>query len=452
MTLLALRQLVHRFLPSDVRLRRARLFTGTAFLALGSNSVVGLISVPLALHYLGPERYGMWLTISGLVAMLSFADFGLGNGVLTQVANAYGRDAAHELREIASSGLAALALLALTLLLLCAFTVPWLNWAAIFNVHSPRALSEAAPALAVFLACFVCTIPLAIVQKIQQGLQRGYVSNLWVIAGSITSLVALLLALHANAGLPALILALTGVPMLFLALNFIVSLYGRDRLARPSLAAVRWGNIRNISGIGLQFLVLQVCAAVLNGADALILAQLLGPESVAEYGVVARLFGLIAQLTSLQVQPLWPAYGEAAARRDWLWITSTYRRSLVSCVTLAGVFAMALVATHKLLLGWWVGPGFHAALSLVVALGVWKTVEAAGNATAMLLNGAQVLRLQIVIAVVSTVAALVLKVWLVKRVGISGVVWASIVAYLGFTLVPYYFVVRATLVRLRAGA
>ena len=452
MSIPALRDLARRCLPADARLRRARLFTGTAFVALGTNAVVALIAVPLTLHFLGPERYGMWLTISGLVAMLSFADLGLGNGVLTQVANAFGRDAAAEIREITSSGVAALCLLALALLLLCALGWPWLDWAAVFNVHSRRALVEAGPAVAVFIGCYACTIPLAIVQKVQQGVQRGFASNLWVIAGSCASLLALLLALHARAGLPVLILALTGVPAAVLGLNFIVVLYGRDRSARPSLQAVSRRRIRDISGIGLQFLLLQICAAVLNGADALILAQLLGPESVAEYGVIARLFGLIAQVTSLQVQPLWPAYGEAKARHDWSWIAATYRRSLLTCVAVAGALSLTLLLAHRLLLKLWVGTEYHAAITLVCALAVWKTVEAAGNATAMLLNGTQVLRVQMLIAVASTAAALLMKVWLVKLIGISGVVWASTIAFAVFTLVPYVFVVRRTLRALRADA
>ena len=46
-----------------------------------------LISVPLTLHYLGPERYGMWMTISSLAALLAFADLGIGNGMLNAIAD-----------------------------------------------------------------------------------------------------------------------------------------------------------------------------------------------------------------------------------------------------------------------------------------------------------------------------------------------------------------------------
>ena len=50
-----------------------------------------LISVPLTLHYLGAERYGMWMTLSAFSLLLSFTDFGIGNSVLTAVSKLAGR-------------------------------------------------------------------------------------------------------------------------------------------------------------------------------------------------------------------------------------------------------------------------------------------------------------------------------------------------------------------------
>ena len=59
------------------RHRRVALTAGAAALAKLLSVGTALISVPLTLHYLGAERFGMWITISSLIAMLSFADFGI---------------------------------------------------------------------------------------------------------------------------------------------------------------------------------------------------------------------------------------------------------------------------------------------------------------------------------------------------------------------------------------
>ena len=41
-----------------------------------------LVTVRLTLKYLGNERFGLWMTISSVLAMAAFADFGVGIGVL----------------------------------------------------------------------------------------------------------------------------------------------------------------------------------------------------------------------------------------------------------------------------------------------------------------------------------------------------------------------------------
>ena len=49
--------------------------------------------MPLTVHYLGAERYGVWLTISSLLTWMSMTDFGLaGNALVNVLAEASGKD------------------------------------------------------------------------------------------------------------------------------------------------------------------------------------------------------------------------------------------------------------------------------------------------------------------------------------------------------------------------
>ena len=86
------------------------------------------VTVPLTLNYLGDERYGMWMTMSSLVAMLGFADLGVGNGLVNAVSRAFGRNDRREAAECVSSaffGLAAIASLGLLVFVLVCPVVPW---------------------------------------------------------------------------------------------------------------------------------------------------------------------------------------------------------------------------------------------------------------------------------------------------------------------------------------
>jgi DNA methylase len=65
--------------PGRERYRRASLSASTSFVAQALNIVISLVSVPLTLRYLGQERYGVWLTISSLLAWVARLVMGRGH-------------------------------------------------------------------------------------------------------------------------------------------------------------------------------------------------------------------------------------------------------------------------------------------------------------------------------------------------------------------------------------
>lgn len=88
---------------SKERHQRIALAALTSMATKGVALLTMLISVPLTVSYLGAERYGLWMTISLVIAILVFADLGLGNGLLNAVSEANGRDDREAAREYMSS-------------------------------------------------------------------------------------------------------------------------------------------------------------------------------------------------------------------------------------------------------------------------------------------------------------------------------------------------------------
>ena len=76
---------------SQERYRRAALTMLSSLAARSVSILTVLISVPLTLGYLGVERYGLWMTISSVIAMLVFADR-IQRHVFKSVDEQYGRN------------------------------------------------------------------------------------------------------------------------------------------------------------------------------------------------------------------------------------------------------------------------------------------------------------------------------------------------------------------------
>ena len=54
----------------------------------GGNVLVGLLLVPLTLHFVSSETYGIWLALSSIVAWFSFFDIGINNGLKNRLTEA----------------------------------------------------------------------------------------------------------------------------------------------------------------------------------------------------------------------------------------------------------------------------------------------------------------------------------------------------------------------------
>lgn len=418
--------------------------------ARGINLLTILISVPLTLHYLGVERYGMWMTLSAFALLLSFTDFGISNSVLTEVAKCAGRDDQTGLRRQIASAYAAMALIALAFLAILAALYGVIDWPALFNVTDPLARTEAGPAAAAFFAILALTAPIALIYRIQLGLQQGFRATVWQGAASLASLIALVLAMLFEASLLWLVVALAGAPLLVAAINAL-DFFARQRPdLRPRRGDIHLGAMQQLSTNGALFLILQVCAAILFQSNAIIIAQMFGAGAVAAFAVPERLFSVIGILLSLALAPLWPAYGEAVARGDLSWVRRTLRRSLIVSGLGAALLAAVFVAAGPQLLHWWVGNAVSPPFSLLIALGIWKVIESLGSAVAMFLNGVNEIMVQVIFALLTAAASIGLRIWWAPIYGLTGVVAGTIVAYLVFAVPFLGYAIRHAMARIAA--
>jgi O-antigen/teichoic acid export membrane protein len=395
-----------------------------------------LITVPLTIRYLGKERFGLWMTISSVLAMAAFADFGIGNGILNSISDAYGKDDRDTIRHVVSSGLVVLSAIGGILLAAFLCLYPFVSWGDFFRVSTPLARAEAGPAIIVFAVCFALNVPLAAVQRVQMGLQESYLIGLWQTFGAAMSLGGVVIGLRMHAGLPMLLAAIAGAPVLAAALNLAQFFEFKERDLRPRWRMVSYKHVRRIAALGGLFFVLQLVVAIAFSADGFIVARWLGAVAVPDYTIPQRMFSLISIVVAMMVSPLWPAYGEAIARGDIRWVQRTLSRSLLLVFAGASVASGALFLLSHRLIFWWVGPHITPSTLLLLGLAVWTVLDCCGSTLSMFLNGATIMRFQIVVASLFGIACVTAKVSLVGRYGIAAVPWSTISTYVLFNVLP----------------
>ena len=310
---------------SKERYRRAGLTATSSLISRGLLALVSLVSVPLTISYLGKERYGMWIAINVLLTWAVVADFGIGRGLLNQLSDAMGKEDRVAARRAVSTALIALTLLALLflgILIPLAFLLPW---GPILNITDLRLLEEAPTTVAAVFLVFILGFPLGAVSHIYSALQRGYVANLFTMAGSVMSLVSLLVVIRLELGLPYLVLALGGVSVLAKVLNLAWALKS-ERWLSPRLALFDAASVRSLTRLSTPLFVYQVGAVLVTEMQALVLAHTQGLEVVADYGVLQKVLTIPAFVVGIIEAPFGPALREAFARGDRAWLSSAFWR------------------------------------------------------------------------------------------------------------------------------
>lgn len=429
---------------SQERYRRVVLSTLTSAIAKGISLLTTLISVPLTLHYLGTERYGLWMTISSVTTLLGFADLGIGNGLLNAVAEADGKDSREAAQKSVSSSFYILLAIAGVILVAFFSLYSFIPWPRLFNVSTELAASESGPAIAVFVTCFAISIPFGTVQRVQMGYQEGFVSNLWQSAGNLLGLVGVLVGVYLRAGLPWLVLAMTGGPLLATLFNWLDQFLRARPWLMPRMGYFEWTSARKIAGIGAVFLLLQVMTLITGASDNLVIAQVLGNSAVAGYAVVQKMFS-IAALSQIFIVPLWPAFGEAMARSDYAWARRTLKRALLVSLGLSAVVALPMFLFGKPIIAVWVGTDMVPSTALLAGFTLWTLMGCYGGVMSTFLNSGPWVRRQAIFYSVAGISALVLKVVLAHTWQVAGVVWASVIAFSLFYVVPAWLLAQSIL-------
>lgn len=430
------------------RLRRVTATAGASALAALVQLGAGLVVVPLSLGYLGSERYGLWMTVTSLTAMLAFADFGMGNGLLNAIASADGSDDDAEAAAATSSAVFLLTALAALLAGLFWMSYPFVAWERLLNAASPALAGDARLVVAVTIMCAIASLPLGTSQRVQMGYQEGFLNGAWNAGGSLLGLLALAIAINHRASLPWLVLCLAGAPVVALAGNSLALFRYRRPVLWPRWRLVSSKTMSHLLGVGVLFFAIQLAGAVGYQLPVLAIARLLGPSQVTNFSVPLRLFMVMPALMGFFLTPLWPAYREALARGDVPWVKRAVRVSLGVCVALNAAWGLALIFYGNALLHWWVGPRVVAPLGLRIGLALWGALTGLGGPFAMFLNGAGALRFQAACAWLMAAASVVLAWLLIPHFGVTGAACAMVAAQAACVLLPSALYVPRVLARM----
>lgn len=417
----------------------------SALLAKVATLAAGAATVPITVRYLGPSSYGIWMTIASTVTIFFVLDIGISSTLTNLVSAAYARDDRELARDYFATALWTLVGIAAGLGLVARLVWPHLDWAAIMSVRSPELVEQTSHAVGAALAVFLMSLPANLVPRVLAGYQELHSANLFQAAGSILSLLVVVVIVHAHGTLPWLVAGYAGASLAAnLACMAWMCLVAKPWM-KPWPRRVRPRYIRAIFSSGMQFFAVQIAGVVVFSSDNLIIAHYMTPAQVTPYAVTWRLVGYIAAIQTMIFPALWPAYSEAWERRDFDWIRRAYGRLRQATIVMLAGGCVVVLAAGREIIRIWAGPAAVPPARLIWLMCVWIVIYAFATNQSCLMGATSRVGKQAISSLLAAAANLALSIYWVGRMGSTGVLLATVVSYVVFIIFVQTYEVREIL-------
>lgn len=320
----------------------------------GANILIGFLLVPITLNYVDSETYGIWMTLSTMIAWISFFDIGINNGLKNKLAEAFVHKDYKLCRKYISTTYAILTLIFSVVMVLLLAVTPYLDWPQI--LHLPTEYSEILVySICILIVYFCLNFVLSTINVILTADQRpADAAFRTFVQQALSLLIIYILTLTTEGSLLNLCLGLCAAPIIVVLLFNITLFQGRYCKISPSFSDIDFSVAPELMGLGVKFFIIQIAGVIQYQLVNFILLRYYGGSSVTEYNIAFKYFSALNMVWTILITPLWVGFTDAITSKDYQWIRKALHRYLCFyTIFLLGGIVMLIISPYAYRL--WVG-------------------------------------------------------------------------------------------------
>lgn len=413
-----------------------------SFLIKGLSIAVSLILVPITIDYINTSRYGIWLTLSSIVAWLSFFDIGLTQGLRNKFAEAKAKGDDELAQVYISTTYALLGIIFFSIWIVFIICNNFLNWSDLLKVEQNLGSEVSFLALIVF-TYFCISFVLKIITTILLADQQPAKSSLIDLLGQIISLILILILVKTTEGsLLKLGIALCASPLIVLIGANLYFFRGAYYKYRPVLSKIKIEYSKGLFNLGLVFFVIQFANILQFQTANIIIARNFSTEDVTSYNIVYKYFSVLNMVFMIFLTPFWSASTEAFHKNDIQWIKNGIKKynQLNIFMILVGLIMLIFSGPVYRL---WIGEGKVKIDFLLSFFGfLFFNTSIFGGKYVSFLNGISALRIQFIACILSPFLYIITSLVLIRyfKMGVYALFVASILSNFNtFVLAPIQY-------------
>ena len=393
---------------------------------------VMFILIPLSINYLGSVNYGIWITISSIIAWTGMFDFGFAHGLRNKLTEALAQKDTVLGRYLISSSYLFILLIAVVLLVSVLPLLSLINWQSLLNLPNSYDSTMLISIIKLIFIFFILQFSLKPINAILQAHQWPSIAQAMGTVGGVMTVIGLFLLnrySHFESELFTYALLVAGIPIVIELSVTLYLFYTQFKLLRPSFQFIKVEHVKSVAGLGMGFFIIQLSLLFVYSSDNLIISYLFGPAEVTEYNVVYRYFSIITLFLAVIMAPFWSAITDAYSKSEMPWIEKNIK-ILLKILIGSIVLDILLVLLSSWVFSKWISSDFVASFHLVLLMALYVICMGWLNIFSFFSNGIGKIRMQTIVYIFVAILNLPLSFYFGKtlEMGSSGVLLATIIS------------------------
>ena len=407
--------------------------------------------VPVSIDFVNDVQYGIWLTISSIVAWMSFFDIGFTNGLRNKLAEALAHGDNGLAKVYVSTTYFLLSVIFVPVSLLLLLAVQMFDISILLKVAQSYE-AELKVSLSILIVYFCVTFILKVLSVVIIAAQRPAFSSFIDLIGQLMSLVAILLVRDTMEGSLTVLSLCLCIPPLLVWVFFTFFCYGgKFSFCTPTFKSVNLRYSSSLLTLGIKFFVIQIAALIQFQTANILIARLYSMGEVTQYNIAYKYFNVLYMFFMIILQPFWSAVTDAYAKGDYSWIKMMVRKYM-NIVALMLVGALVMLFASDFVYKIWIGDSVSIPFVLSVWMMVYFMTTVFGAVFVYLINGIGALRIQYISSLISPIVFFAVVMLLSKCAGMGmvSILIASVIAnFNGLILAPMQY--RNVIIKRKAG-
>ncbi|NOT91752.1 lipopolysaccharide biosynthesis protein [Ferruginibacter sp.] len=413
-----------------------------SLLIKGISIAIGLILVPLTINYVNPMQYGIWLTLSSMIAWISFFDIGFTNGLRNKFAEAKAKGDKEVAKIYISTTYFYIAIIFITLWIVFMLLNQFINWHKLLSL--PEAMEQEVSKLAILIFSYFCfQFIFRVIGTILVADQQPAKASLLDMLGQLLSLAIIFtLTRLTNGSILYLGLAVGIAPTLILVVANIYLFNTKYKEYKPALKFVQKKYAKNLMKLGLKFFILQITTIIQYESSLFIIAHYFNatdPTAVTSYNIAYKYFFTLQMGFMILLSPLWSGVTDAYNSGDVVWIKNMVKKYLLLLIPFILVGIIMLVFADQVYELWLGKNVVHIEFNISLLFFIFFSTGMFASVFVAIINGMGALKIQFISSLISSAGFFCLALLLINHfhLGVQSVIISSIVANVfGYVIAP----------------